>query len=225
LCERAASSPHRRARWLTSPEETTEGVKVNTARSRGSRVNETAPLIVRLAQGTLMAGHGAQKLFGSFGGPGIEGTSGFMEMLGMRPGRPWAYLAGLSEFGGGVLTALGLLNPLGPLGVIGSMSMATRKAHWGKPVWVTEGGAELPLLNIAVSTALMIREPDRYSLDRLLGIRLPAWLGPLGLVGIILTVLYTELETDEPPEQEEGAQEEGAQDEAQDEAREELAGP
>ena len=197
---------------------------MKTARSTGSRVNETAPLIVRLAQGTLMAGHGAQKLFGSFGGPGLEGTSGFMEMLGMRPGRPWAYLAGLSEFGGGVLTALGLLNPLGPLGIIGSMSMATRKAHWDKPVWVTEGGAELPLLNIAVSTALMIREPDGYSLDRLLGIRLPLWVGPLGLVGVILTVLYTELEADEPPEQDEEVQE-GAQEEAQDEAREELAGP
>jgi putative oxidoreductase len=195
---------------------------MTAARSRGSGLNESAPFIVRLAQGSLMAGHGAQKLFGSFGGPGLEGTSGFMEMLGMRPGRPWAYLAGLAEFGGGVLTALGLLNPLGPLGVIASMSMATRKAHWGKPIWVTEGGAELPLLNIAVSTALMIREPDRYSLDRILGIRLPAWVGPLGLVGIILTVLYTELEADEAPaEQEEGAQEEGAQDEA----REELAGP
>ncbi len=196
---------------MSQPEKTTEGVRVNTTRSRGSRLNEAAPFIVRLAQGSLMAGHGAQKLFGSFGGPGLEGTSGFMEMLGMRPGRPWAYLAGLSEFGGGLLTALGLLNPLGQLGVIASMSMATRKAHWGKPIWVTEGGAELPLLNIAVSTALMIREPDRYSLDRVLGIRLPAWVGPVGLVGIILTVLYAELESDEPPEQ--------------DEAREELVGP
>jgi putative oxidoreductase len=192
---------------------------MKTARSSSSRVNDSAPFIVRLAQGSLMAGHGAQKLFGAFGGPGFEGTSGFMEMLGMRPGRPWAYLAGLSEFGGGVLTALGLFNPLGPLGVIGAMSMATRKAHWGKPIWVTEGGAELPVLNIAISTALMIREPDRYSLDRVLGIRLPAWVGPLGLVGIILTVLYTELEVDEPPEQDE------AQEGAQDEAREELAGP
>ena len=192
---------------------------MRTARSRGSRVNEAAPFIVRLAQGSLMAGHGAQKLFGSFGGPGLEGTSGFMEMLGMRPGRPWAYLAGLSEFGGGVLTALGLLNPLGPLGIIGSMSMATRKAHWGKPIWVTEGGAELPLLNIAVATALMIREPDRFSLDRILGIRLPGWVGPLGLVGIILTILYAELEADEAPEQGE------EQEEAQDESREELAGP
>jgi putative oxidoreductase len=189
-----------------------------------SKVNETAPMIVRVAQGSLMAGHGAQKLFGSFGGAGLEGTSGFMEMLGMRPGRPWAYLAGLSEFGGGALTALGLLNPLGPLGIIGSMSMATRKPHWGKPVWVTEGGAELPVLNIAISTALMIREPDRYSLDRLLGIRLPRWVGLVGLVGVILTVLYSERGAAQEPEQEQ-AHEEAHEEEAQDEAREELAGP
>jgi putative oxidoreductase len=216
-----ASGPTYRRAKLTGSEKTTEGVRVKTVKSRGSRVNEAAPMIVRVVQGSLMAGHGAQKLFGSFGGPGLEGTSGFMEMLGMRPGRPWAYMAGLSEFGGGLLTALGLLNPLGPLGVIGSMAMATRKAHWGKPIWVTEGGAELPLLNIAISTALMIREPDRYSLDRLLGIRLPAWVGPVGLVGIILVVLYSELETEEAPEQEEGHEEEGDQEEA----REELAGP
>ena len=180
-----------------------------------SRINETAPAIVRVAQGSLMAGHGAQKLFGSFGGPGLEGTSGFMEMLGMRPGRPWAYMAGLSEFGGGVLTALGLLKPLGPLGVIGSMAMATRKAHWDKPIWVTEGGAELPVLNMVISTAFMIREPDAFSLDRVLGLRLPAWVGPVGLVGIILTVLYSEMDSG-------GAEE---QEDVQDETREELAGP
>src|SRR3712207_7527746 len=134
---------------------------MNTARSRGSKVNESAPFIVRLAQGSLMAGHGAQKLFGSFGGPGLENTSQFMEMLGLKPGRPWATLAGLSEFGGGVLTALGLLNPVGPLGVIGSMAMATTKDHWGRPIWATEGGAEPPVLNLAVSTALMIRSEER----------------------------------------------------------------
>ena len=197
---------------------------MKTAKSRGARVNDLAPMIVRLAQGSLMAGHGAQKLFGSFGGPGLEGTSGFMEMLGMRPGRPWAYLAGLSEFGGGVLTALGLFNPLGQLGIIASMSMATRKAHWGKPIWVTEGGAELPVLNIAISTALMIREPDRFSLDRLLGIHLPRWVGLVGLVGVILTMLYAELGAEEAPEQEQ-APEEAHEEEAQEEAREELAGP
>ena len=191
---------------------------MNNSMAKKSRVNETAPTIVRVVQGTLMAGHGAQKLFGSFGGPGLEGTSGFMEMLGMRPGRPWAYMAGLSEFGGGVLTALGLLKPLGPLGVIGSMAMATRKAHWDKPIWVTEGGAELPVLNMAISTALMVREPDAYSLDRVLGLRLPAWVGPVGLVTILLTVLYSELGSNDASDEQE-------EQEVQDESREELAGP
>ena len=179
-------------------------------------MNDLAALVVRLVQGSLLAGHGAQKLFGTFGGHGLEGTSGFMEMLGLRPGRPWAFLAGLCEFGGGVLTALGLLNPLGPMGVIASMSMATAKAHWGKPIWVTEGGAELPVTNTAISTALLLSGPGKYSLDRTLGIRLPAWVAPLGLVVIILTVFYAGVGAPEPPAQEE----EGPQDEA----REELAG-
>src|SRR5947209_5509266 len=89
-------------------------------------------VVLRGATGGLVAGHGAQKLFGAFEGPGLQGTAGFMEMLGLRPGHVWGTAAALSEFGGGTLTALGLLHPLGPLGVISAMSMATTKAHWGK---------------------------------------------------------------------------------------------
>jgi putative oxidoreductase len=169
-----------------------------------------AALLLRVVLGGLLAGHGAQKLFGHFEGPGMEGTSGFLEMLGLRPGRPWAVLAGISEFGGGVLTVLGLLNPVGPLGIIGSMAMATATAHRGKPIWVTEGGAELPVTNAAISTALVLNGPGKYSLDRALGIRLPAWITPLGLVIIILLVMYGRSGAESPPEQ--------------DEAREELAG-
>ncbi|MBA2510901.1 MAG: DoxX family protein [Rubrobacteraceae bacterium] len=162
-----------------------------------------AALILRLALGGFMAGHGAQKLFGSFGGPGMQGTTGFMEMLGLKPGRPWAFMAGLSEFGGGLLTLLGFLNPVGPIGVIGSMAMAWTKAHSGKPIWVTEGGPELPITNIAVATTLILNGPGRYSLDRAFGLRLPGWLAPLGLVAVILTVLYAGIGTPEPPEQDE----------------------
>jgi putative oxidoreductase len=174
-------------------------------------MGDLAALLLRLVLGGLLAGHGAQKLFGWFSGPGPEGTAGFMEMLGLKPGRPWAYLAGLSEFGGGVLTALGLLHPVGPIAVIGSMAMATRKAHWGRPIWVTEGGAELPVINITASTALILNGPGKYSLDRLIGIRLPAWIAPLGLAIVILTVLYADGGEEETPEEEE-------------EARDELAG-
>ena len=177
-------------------------------------MGDLAALVLRAVQGSLLAGHGAQKLFGHFEGPGLEGTSGFMEMLGLRPGRPWAYLAGLSEFGGGVLTVLGFLNPLGPLGIIGSMAMATATAHWGKPIWATEGGAELPVTNIAAATALILNGPGRYSLDRTLGIRLPTWLAPLGLVVIILTVIYAGVGGEAPPEEDEAREEPAGEEEA-----------
>jgi putative oxidoreductase len=76
---------------------------------------------------------------------------------------------------------------------------------------VTEGGAELPVTNMAITTALMLNGPGKYSLDRALGIRLPRWLAPLGLIGILLTVFYAGFGASEPPSEEE-------------EAREELAG-
>ena len=129
-------------------------------------------LVVRGVTGGLLAGHGAQKLFGAFEGPGPEGTAGFMESMGLKPGRMWGTAAGLSEFSG-ALTALGLLYPLGPIGTISAMSMATAKAHWGKPIWVSAGGAELPVINMAVAAALAMIGPGAYSLDHALGIKLP----------------------------------------------------
>jgi putative oxidoreductase len=163
-------------------------------------VRNLAALVLRLVLGGLMTGHGAQKLFGWWGGYGLEGTSAWLESMGLRPGRPWAIMAGGSEFGGGVLSLLGLLNPLGPLGVIGAMAMAARKAHWGKPIWVTEGGPELPVTNISIATALMLAGPGKYSLDRALGIRLPRWIALLGIVAISLVVTFAaEME---PPTQE-----------------------
>src|SRR5829696_6772529 len=134
-------------------------------------MRDFARLILRLTVGLLMAGHGAQKLFGWFGGHGLEGTGGWLESLGLRPGKQWALLAGLSEFGGGLLTALGFLNPLGPLGTIGAMVMATVKAHKGKPIWVTAGGAELPVVNIAASLALGLAGPGKFSVDSLFGLK------------------------------------------------------
>jgi putative oxidoreductase len=148
-----------------------------------------AVLIVRWVSGLLMAGHGAQKLFGWFDGPGLEGTAGWLESMGLRPGRPWAIAAGLSEFVGGLLTALGALNPLGSLGVISSMIMATATAHKGKPIWVTKGGAELPVTNAAVALGVGLAGPGRYSLDRLLGLRVPRGLLALALSGAVFAIL------------------------------------
>lgn len=136
---------------------------------------------LRATVGGLMMGHGAQKLFGKFGGYGLEGTGGWLESLGMRPGKQWAVAAGGSEFGGGLLTLLGFLHPVGPITMLGPMAMAIDKAHRDKPIWVTEGGAELPVTNIAVAAALAMIGPGRFSLDHLLGTRLAP-----PLVGLII---------------------------------------
>jgi putative oxidoreductase len=161
-------------------------------------------LTIRGTTGGLMAGHGAQKLFGWFGGYGLEGTSGWLESMGLRPGRAWAIAAGASEFGGGVLTGLGLLHPLGPIAMLGSMGVAIRKAHWGKPIWVSAGGAELPVTNIAVGIALSLVDPGRLSLDHALGIRVPAKVAVLAAAGVVLGVVASEGAT--PPAAEEAAE-------------------
>jgi putative oxidoreductase len=134
-----------------------------------------ALLILRATTGSLVAGHGAQKLFGWFQGLGVQGTASMMESLSLRPGRAWALVAGASEFGGGVLTLLGFLNPVGPVGIMGAMGMATAKVHWGKPIWVTSGGAELPVTNMSVASATATAGPGKYSLDYVLRTQLPRW--------------------------------------------------
>ncbi len=176
---------------------------------------------MRLVVGGLLAGHGAQKLFGWFGGGGVKGTAGMMESLEMRPSRAWALLAGLSEFGGGALTALGALNPLGPLGIMGAMSMATAKVHWGKPIWAGAGGAELPLTNIAAAAALALVGPGSYSVDHALGIRLPRWIGLLG-VGAIALGLARSLQPSQPAEQQAGLQARDQLEQAETEAAQEA---
>lgn len=130
-------------------------------------------LLMRLTTGGLLAGHGAQKLFGWFGGPGFQGTAGWLRSMGLHPSKLWATSASASEFGGGLLTSLGLLHPLGPMAEMAAMIMATVKVHWGKPIWVTTGGAELPVVDMATALTLIFTGPGRFSLDRVLGIRLP----------------------------------------------------
>jgi putative oxidoreductase len=166
-------------------------------------------LLLRLVVGGLLAGHGAQKLFGWFGGPGPDGVAGWLESLGLHPGHFWARMAGVGEFGGGLLTALGLGGPVGPIMMLSTMVTAAVRGHWGKPIWATEGGAELPVTNMAVGTALALAGPGRYSLDRLFGIKIPGWLAFLFTLGALGTALYTSFA--EPAEDEEAGQESATQ--------------
>lgn len=148
-------------------------------------------LIMRMTTGSLLMGHGSQKLFGWYGGYGLEGTGGWLESLGLRPGRQWAVVAGLSEFVSGLLTALGLFHPVGPLTIFGPMGVATGTAHAGKPIWVAEGGAELPVTNMAIGLGLTLAGPGRISLDRMLGIKVPAYLAVLWALAVALGIGVT----------------------------------
>lgn len=163
-------------------------------------------LTLRLTVGGLMAGHGAQKLFGSFGGSGLEGTAGWLESLGLKPGRPWAVLAGGSELASGLLTAAGLLHPVGPLSIFGPMTMAWTKVHADKPIWVTSGGAELPLVNMAAATALALAGPGRLSLDNALGLRTSRLVAAASVIGVAAGIAAGVLS--QPEEAEHDAREE-----------------
>lgn len=155
---------------------------------------DEALLIVRIVVGALLAGHGAQKLFGAFGGPGLAGTAAWLESIGLRPGRPWALMAGLAEFGGGLLMVLGLVHPLGPIAVIAAMLTAWFRAHWGKPIWATAGGGELPATDAAVALAVALGGPGAYSLDAALGIRVPpavvAVVAVAAVIGVITAIAW-----------------------------------
>jgi putative oxidoreductase len=159
---------------------------------------DLALLLLRVVVGLLFIGHGTQKLFGWFGGPGLNGMAGWLASTGMRPAMFWALMAGLSEAGGGLLLALGLLNPLGALGIMAAMLVAIVTAHWGR-LWAQNNGMELPLVYLVAATTVALAGSGAYSLDAALGIALPmplTWFG--GLVLVVLGVA-TALGTTQKP--------------------------
>jgi len=150
-------------------------------------------LILRLVVGLTLAGHGAQKLFGWWGGPGMDGWTQIVQRLRIRPARPWAWVAALAEFGGGIFLALGLLTPLAALAIAGSMLVAIVTVHLVKGFWVAKGGYEFNLTLLAAVIALALTGPGTYSLDQALGIRLPEPLtvivaGIALIVGVAITL-------------------------------------
>src|SRR3954468_18114366 len=135
------------------------------SQSGGTHMN-LGKLALRGVVGPLFVGRGTQKLFGWFGGHGLEGTAGFFEQgIGLRPGKRHATAAGLSEAVGGALVTLGAFTPAGAGMVIGTMVTAIRKVHAPKGPWVSEGGYEYNAVLIAAMVALAESGPGKPSVD------------------------------------------------------------
>lgn len=111
-------------------------------------------VITRVILGGYLAAHGAQKLFGWFGGRGLQATGEGFASIGLQPGLLFAGVAGASEFGGGLLTATGIANPLGPIILTGTMAVAATTHRKNGP-FTANGGFELPLTNLAAAVALL----------------------------------------------------------------------
>ncbi len=155
---------------MTSPARTFDGTTTATARTSTVDLDVLARdvglLALRLTAGLLMAGHGAQKLFGWWGGPSFDFVANGFAQAGYTPGKFFAVLASASEVAGGLFLALGLLTPLGSAAVIGVMFNAIVAVHWPNGVWAANEGYELPLLFGIVAVSLGFTGPGRLSLDR-----------------------------------------------------------
>lgn len=132
-----------------------------------------ALLVLHVGAGAYFAAHGAQKLFGSFGGAGLEGTAGFFENnLNLRPGRFHATAAGINEFVGGILLALGLLVPLAAVLIIATMVAAIQTVHLPNGPFAQDSGYETNVLYILIALALAGAGAGEWSLDHALGLDL-----------------------------------------------------
>ena len=161
---------------------------------------DTGLLVLRVILGVLFIGHGAQKLFGWFGGPGLKGTTGWLGSMGLRPARFWALLGAFAEFGGGLLFLLGFLNPLGALGISAVMLTVIITVHWHKGFWNSNGGIEFPLVNLAIALGIALIGPGTYSLDTVLGFALPHPLSAIvGYAVVVLGVAVLLLSTKRQP--------------------------
>ena len=131
----------------------------------------TGLLVARLVFGTVMMGHGVQKLFGWLGGHGLQGTAGFFEQLGFRPGIAFATVASLNELVSGLLLVLGLFTPFASGVLIAGMLVAIGTVHWKNGLFAQNNGIEVPLLYATFAVALALTGPGAYSLDAAAGIK------------------------------------------------------
>jgi putative oxidoreductase len=126
-------------------------------------------LLLRVVVGGTVALHGAQKVFGAFDGPGLDGTERMVDSMRLRPARPLAHLLALSELVGGLLLVVGFLTPLAAGAVAGVMLSASRLVHWPNGFFNQRGGFELPLTLAGTAMAIGFTGPGWASFDDAFG--------------------------------------------------------
>lgn len=125
---------------------------------------DVALLVSRVAVGAVMAAHGAQKLFGAWGGPGVEKFSGFIKSIGFVPPLVWAWIASIAEFGGGLFLILGIFPRLSAAAISATMLVAVVFVHGKSGFFASGGGYEYPFLILLVSLSLIISGAGKLSL-------------------------------------------------------------
>lgn len=147
-------------------------------------------LLLRVMVGLTIAAHGAQKLFGWFGGNGLNKSIVSFENMGFKPVLLWLAFAIGGELVGGLFLASGFLTPVGAAGVFGAMSMATFKSHWKKGFFAQKGGYEYPLTIMVISLFFGLAGPGAYSFDALLGLDNPQPYLFIGLAAVAAVVVW-----------------------------------
>src|SRR5438093_5682553 len=148
---------------------------------------DLALALVRAVVGLVIAAHGAQKVLGVWGGPGLAGWTQGVTSMGMRPPWFWAWVSAFAELAGGIAFALGLVVPIVAAALTVQMGVAIERAHWAKGFWNTKGGIEFPFTLGAIAAISGIADAGPYSLDRVLG--LPTLGGGMYVVVLVIGVI------------------------------------
>src|SRR3981189_467457 len=143
-------------------------------------------LILRVVVGLTLTAHGAQKLFGWFGGAGLAGTAQTFEKFGFRPARAYALLAGLAETCGGLLLATGLITPAASAGIVAVMVVAASVFPLETGFFAPKGGWEYNLVLAASALGVAFAGPGALSLDAMLGL---SWGEPWGVAALIVGIM------------------------------------
>jgi putative oxidoreductase len=130
---------------------------------------DLALLLIRLVSGVVFIGHGSQKLFGAFGGPGLAGMAESLAKSGLQPAPLFALIGGIAEFGGGVLMLVGLLTPVAALAIIGMMIAAMVLVSGKNGFFIQSEGYEYNVVLIVLAVAVGLAGPGRLSLDHQFG--------------------------------------------------------